>query len=474
MKLFNTLKNIIIVFLLALSYKVVANPASQIGSCGLFFSEINKQLYNATRNGDFKKVASLIKQGADPNTKGPNEETALMIAIEEGHKDIVQLFIKKGVDPEFINPALVDAVYYRHKEIVQLLLEKGANPNIKDAVEDMPVLAMALQNKDKEIAKLLIEKGADPNTVFTITKKAEFTHIPYLKEHIISWRQYKLTVLIMATHNGDKEIVQLLIEKGADLNAKDSEHRTALSYAIYNGHKEIVQLLLNKGADYDITKLLIIAIEEGHNDIVHFLLDKEPDSNIQRHLLLKPALSSGNNEIAQLLLENGVDPNTEDKYGTALKAAAHTGNAKGVQLLIDWGVEINSKSESARSAFTAAVSHTQIEIVKIFFKYGMDPNYATPYGITPLMLATQFDYKPELAMILIKNKADPNTQGLGGNTALMMATINDSKNVAQILLDNGADPNITNDDGETALTIAKNNGHKEIVQLIESKMLKKI
>ena len=59
MKNFNTLKNAIIVFLLALSYTVIANPVSEIGSCGLFFSEINKQLYNAVKNGDFKKVISL-------------------------------------------------------------------------------------------------------------------------------------------------------------------------------------------------------------------------------------------------------------------------------------------------------------------------------------------------------------------------------------------------------------------------------
>ena len=324
---------------------------------------------------------------------------------------------------------------------------------------------MALQNKDKEIAKFLIKKGADPNTTSTIEIKFE---VKNFGEVFTGSRSAELTVLMMAIQNGDKEIVQLLLDKGADPNIKTSEG-TALIFA---RDKEIIQLLLDKGADPNTKdggrSPLMLARDK---EIAQLLIEKGADPNLQGQMgtTLMYVLFVKNNPVAQLLLENGVDPNTETKNGTALIKAAHAGNAEGVQLLIDWGVEIKSESESVKFAFTQAVSHGHIEVVKIFLKYGMDPNYTDSSDITPLMTTTQHDYNPKLAMILIQNKADPNIQGLGGNTVLMMAAINNSKNVAQILLDNGADPNIINDEGKTALEIAKDNGNKEIVKMIELK-----
>jgi ankyrin repeat protein len=77
---------------------------------------------------------------------------------------------------------------------------------------------------------------------------------------------------------GHTEIVQLLLEKGADVNAKDDDGRTALMLAAEKGHTEIVQLLLERGANVntkiDEKRILLWAAENGHTEIVQLLLKK--------------------------------------------------------------------------------------------------------------------------------------------------------------------------------------------------------
>ncbi len=81
----------------------------------------------------------------------------------------------------------------------------------------------------KEIVELLIAKGADVNAKGGVIKGT----IPLHK----------------AASNGHKEVAEVLIAKGADVNAKSENGRTSLHNAAYNGHKEVVELLISKGAD---------------------------------------------------------------------------------------------------------------------------------------------------------------------------------------------------------------------------------
>ena len=100
-------------------------------------------------------------------------------------------------------------------------------------------------------------------------------------------KKYGNTALMWASYNGNVEIVQALIDKGADINANSNPGRTALMWASISGHKEVVQLLLAKGADVnskdvDGNTALIHAADEGRTEIVQALIDKGADVNAER------------------------------------------------------------------------------------------------------------------------------------------------------------------------------------------------
>ena len=121
------------------------------------------------------------------------------------------------------------------------------------------------------------------------------------------------TILLLASQKGYTEIVNLLLDKGANPNISNSGN-TSLIRACNSGYTEIVKLLLDKGADYNITDVtgynpLYIACNNGYTEIVKLLLDKGANPNISNsgNTALIRAYKSGYTEIIKLLLDNGAD-----------------------------------------------------------------------------------------------------------------------------------------------------------------------
>ncbi|SPO07333.1 uncharacterized protein DNG_10027 [Cephalotrichum gorgonifer] len=126
------------------------------------------------------------------------------------------------------------------------------------------------------------------------------------------------TALVAASARGHKEIVEMLLEKGADINAQGGGgYGTALIAASARGYKEIVEMLLEKGADINArggggySTALMAASAGGHKEIIEMLLEKGADINTQGGSGYGTALiaASGHKEIIEILLEKGADIN---------------------------------------------------------------------------------------------------------------------------------------------------------------------
>jgi ankyrin repeat protein len=177
-------------------------------------------LHYAAEEGYREVVELLLAHGADVNASTSYDRTAVELAMSRGRTEIVELLISKGAD---ISP-LHFAIYMKDEAKARSLIEGGANVN-KRTPYGTPPLQRAVDCGFRDIVDLLITKGADVNA----------------KDNG-DW-----TPLHSAVY-GHKDIVELLISKGANVNAKDGNRRTPLYYAKEQRHTEIVELLKKHGA----------------------------------------------------------------------------------------------------------------------------------------------------------------------------------------------------------------------------------
>ena len=96
-----------------------------------------------------------------------------------------------------------------------------------------------------------------------------------------------------APHGGHDKIVELLLSKGADVNAQGGKHSSVLQAASFKGHDKIVELLLSKGADVNAQggvfgSALQAVSFEGHDKIVKLLLSKGAVNALRRTLVTRP------------------------------------------------------------------------------------------------------------------------------------------------------------------------------------------
>jgi hypothetical protein len=125
----------------------------------------------------------------------------------------------------------------------------------------------------------------------------------------------QMTGLHLTAYFGVKGVIQLLLNRGADVKAADTYGSTPLHWACSNGHVDVVQLLLDRGADIkaadtDGSTPLHWACSNGHIDVVQLLLDRGADikaANIYGSTRLHGACSNGHVDVVQLLLDQGAD-----------------------------------------------------------------------------------------------------------------------------------------------------------------------
>ncbi|KIK54071.1 hypothetical protein GYMLUDRAFT_138510, partial [Collybiopsis luxurians FD-317 M1] len=143
---------------------------------------------------------------------------------------------------------------------------------------------------------------------------------------------------------GNEAVVQLFLEKGADVNVQGGEYGNALQAAVYNGNEAVVQLLLESGADIN------------------------PQGNANGNAL-QAAARWGNEAVVQLLLEKGADINVQGgKYGNALQAAAYNGNKAAVKLLLVMGADINAYGGKYGNALQAAAYNGNEAVIKLLLE----------------------------------------------------------------------------------------------------------
>ena len=261
---------------------------------------------------------------------------------------------------------------------------------------------------------------------------------------------------------GHKEVAELLIAEGADVNAKDSTFgRTLLHIAAREGHKEIVELLLAKGVDVNAKD------KEGKTPLDAAIYGKNPQTAdlLRKHggksgaeISIQAAVAVGNIEAVKQHLAAGSDVNAKNSDDwTPLQIAADKGHKEIAELLIDKGADVNAKNDR-----------------------GGTPLHYAASGVSPSSSAQSGGGHKEVAELLIANGADVSAKNDRGGTPLHRAALKGRKEIASLLLDAGADVNAKRNGDKTPLddvayfrprarrgdAESSRNGRKEITDLL--------
>ncbi|KAJ7499617.1 ankyrin repeat-containing domain protein [Mycena latifolia] len=279
-------------------------------------------------------------------------------------------------------------------------------------------------------------------------------------------------VLQVASYYGHLEMVQLLMEHGADVNARDGG--TALQAAAYMGQEPVVKLLIEKNADVNAQggqqygTAMQAAASAGHERMVGLLLEHGADVNIQggRYgTALQAAAFRGYEAVARLLVMHGADINAQGgRYGTALRAASYQGHEGIIRLLIQHGADVNFHG-ALGTALEAALYWGHQAAMHILIDNGTDVNAQRgEYG--PVLQTVSYEGNLAAVQILLENGADVNLKGGKYGTALQAASVRGHQDVVALLIDHGADVNAEGGKHGTAMSAASREGHQAVIKLL--------
>jgi len=342
------------------------------------------ELHNTDSDVD---ANSYVKEDSDSGTECSDLEAEIeRIEAEEAAR----------IEPEIISDLdkkLFNVIDNNQHELIQSLVDEGADVNKKTRFRYYPTpLTTAAGCGYDKCLKSLLEAGADPNNV----------------------DENNISALIYAAKVGNEEIVNMLINAGADIEIASSVHNTPLGlnntplmFAIKGGHHGCVKLLLNAGANYNMVSkngktLLMLAAERRQKMSVQFLLDSGADIKMEKNngwtalfsAAKIPFLSGSysekeqNNESLEYLIEKGADIEKElDNGQTPLIIAAGEGVIMNVNMLLKAGADINHRDKKGNTPLIHAVFRGHDDCVFFLLEAGADINNVNSNNNTALMIA---------------------------------------------------------------------------------------
>jgi ankyrin repeat protein len=288
-------------------------------------AELNRDLVQAVERHDVAAARRLLKKGADIESATYNDMTSLGVAAGDDDLPMVQLLLQKGASAHTkdhsLETPLMHAAYGGHADIVRLLLQQ--NPDLAEKNEAV------LEAAHGEPAIVMVQNLPGASSA----------------DQTVSRRQ--------AMSDSEKpwvETVKLLLDSGANIEARDEYRGPPLLDAAGYAQTDIVRYLLDRGANLNArdkggsTPLIIASCEcavatmNDAYDVVEVLLDKGSDVNAHSNdgttALMNAAGGFGGSAVVKLLLERGADPRARDSEGnTALKFAAESDRKDKVELI---------------------------------------------------------------------------------------------------------------------------------------------
>lgn len=382
-------------------------------------------------------------------------EKMRLCIMEDKTREIEEL-VKSGYD---INQILCNDVTPLHSAVgfnsyksVRTLLKLGADVNARTSeISNTPLLIATIMNFPESAKILLDDKNID----------------------LEARNCFGNTALIMAVFEGNLEMVRLLIEAGADINATDNASFTPLIRSIAKKHDAVSSFLIDSGADVNhsaqkgITAFIASAFT-GNASIAEKLLKAGADCGAKDETgrtALAYAIYSDFADYIEWYLKN-IKLSQAD-YAVALFHCAEAGSCKAASVLLR---STQSIEDAASYLLAFAAIYDNANIISICMDNGCDINMQSSFGMTALMIAC-YAGSEVFADTLIALGAGLNIADDYGMTAMMYAVSNGNVKLVNMLLENGADGDMRDNQGKTFEDYVNEPDHRSYDEMCRDRIL---
>lgn len=365
--------------------------------------------FSACRNGLMNLVNAWTEahpQLARTTQRFPYETSALseVCRSDQSTLRIAEILIDHGAEIYHIpgttpRSPLSVAAGCGHEAITTLLLEKRPDLVSTPGPERIaPLSWVVFQDPPNAIfiVQILLDYGADANEV-------------------AADKLYEFRPLHLAAKMQRRDVLKVLLDSGAFIDAQEDRGFTLLTYAVIEEDYQTSRLLLAHGASVGL---------------------KDRDGN---SLFTVAVLETANPLIAKLLLKYDVDIDERNRFGdSAMHLAAERGRAVSAKILIDHGIDINATDAHGRTALQLAARGSAEEVVQMLIASGADVDAIDIHGLNALSYTALWG-TIETFQLLVRKATDINSHSRAGETPLSIAASRGEEAFVKLLLNAGAE-----------------------------------
>ena len=297
-------------------------------------------LHLALQREDVAVAHVLLEHGADVHALDDNHSTLLHFASKSGNVEVIRLLLEHGADVHALDNNRATPLHFisqcGNAGAAHVLIEHGAVLDTRNN-EDSTPLHVASQCGNASVVRLLLEHGADIHVRNTTDQTPQ---------HLL------LAMCSDEPPDDDIVAIRFFVDPGADVDAVDHTHTTLLHRASYRGNVKFVHLLLERGANINARNKM------GHTPLHRVLFGFDDDAGASYF------------DTIQLLLDHGADVDALDNtQSTPLHVASENGHTKAIQLLLKYGASVHFQNHVGQTPSQVASAQGYEAITRLLSEH---------------------------------------------------------------------------------------------------------